>query len=42
MITGDHTVTARAIADQLELGPGVITGTDLQKLSDAEVHRAAA
>ena len=37
MITGDHTVTARAIADQLELGPGVITGTDLQKLSDAEV-----
>ena len=37
MITGDHTVTARAIADQLELGPGLITGTDLQKLSDAEV-----
>jgi Ca2+-transporting ATPase len=37
MITGDHTVTARAIADQLELGPGVITGTELQKLSDAEV-----
>ena len=37
MITGDHTVTARAIADQLELGPGLITGTDLQRLSDAEV-----
>jgi Ca2+-transporting ATPase len=37
MITGDHTVTARAIADDLGLGPGVITGTDLQKLSDAEV-----
>ena len=37
MITGDHTVTARAIADQLELGPGVITGTELQRLSDAEV-----
>jgi Ca2+-transporting ATPase len=37
MITGDHTVTARAIADQLQLGPGVITGTELQKLSDAEV-----
>ncbi|HXJ62962.1 MAG TPA: HAD-IC family P-type ATPase, partial [Actinomycetota bacterium] len=37
MITGDHTVTARAIADDLGLGPGVITGTDLQKLSDDEV-----
>ena len=37
MITGDHTVTARAIADQLELGPGLITGTELQRLSDAEV-----
>ena len=37
MITGDHTVTARAIADQLELGPGLITGTELQKLPDAEV-----
>ena len=37
MITGDHTVTARAIADQLELGPGVITGTELQQLSDDEV-----
>ncbi len=39
MITGDHTVTARAIADQLELGPGVITGNELQKLSDEEVVR---
>jgi Ca2+-transporting ATPase len=37
MITGDHTITARAIADQLELGPGVITGAELQKLSDSEV-----
>jgi Ca2+-transporting ATPase len=37
MITGDHTVTARAIADELQLGPGLITGTDLQKLDDAEV-----
>jgi P-type Ca2+ transporter type 2C len=37
MITGDHTVTARAIADQLQLGPGVITGTELQALSDDEV-----
>ena len=37
MITGDHTITARAIADQLGLGPGVITGTELQALSDDEV-----
>src|SRR5262249_5419994 len=37
MITGDHTVTARAIADDLGLGPGVITGTELQHLSDDEV-----
>jgi len=39
MITGDHTITARAIADELELGPGVITGTELQQLDDAEVVR---
>jgi len=37
MITGDHTITARAIADQLGLGPGVITGTDLAALDDATV-----
>jgi Ca2+-transporting ATPase len=40
MITGDHTITARAIADQLGLGPGVITGTDLQKMSDEDVVAA--
>ena len=34
MITGDHTITARAIADELGLGPGVITGTELQHLAD--------
>ncbi|MBO0878231.1 MAG: HAD-IC family P-type ATPase, partial [Pseudonocardia sp.] len=37
MITGDHTVTARAIADELGLGPGVITGTELQHLPDDEL-----
>jgi len=30
-------VTARAIADELGLGPGVITGTELQHLTDPEV-----
>ena len=39
MITGDHTVTARAIADELGLGPGVITGTEVQHLTDDEVIR---
>jgi P-type Ca2+ transporter type 2C len=39
MITGDHTVTARAIADELGLGPGVLTGTELQRLSDEEVKQ---
>ena len=37
MITGDHTITARAIADELGLGPGVITGSELQHLSDEEL-----
>jgi P-type Ca2+ transporter type 2C len=37
MITGDHTITARAIADELGLGPGVITGTELQHLTDDQV-----
>ena len=37
MITGDHTITARAIADQLGLGPGVVTGTELQHMTDEQV-----
>src|SRR5512133_2450264 len=37
MITGDHTITARAIADQLGLGPGVLTGTELQHMPDQDV-----
>jgi P-type Ca2+ transporter type 2C len=39
MITGDHTVTARAIADQLGLGPGVLTGGELKRLPDEELVR---
>lgn len=37
MITGDHAVTAKAIANDLGLGPGVITGPQLEQLSDAEL-----
>jgi Ca2+-transporting ATPase len=37
MITGDHAVTARSIADDLRLGPGAITGPELQRASDDEV-----
>jgi Ca2+-transporting ATPase len=40
MITGDHTITARAIADELGLGVGVITGTELQHMSDEDVVSA--
>jgi Ca2+-transporting ATPase len=37
MITGDHAITAKAIADQLGLGPGVITGPEFAALPDTEV-----
>ena len=37
MITGDHIVTARAIADELGLGQGVIAGTELAAMSDEEL-----
>ena len=37
MITGDHVVTAKAIGDDLGLGPGVITGPEFQRLSDAQI-----
>jgi Ca2+-transporting ATPase len=39
MITGDHAVTARAIGEKLGLGPGAISGGELQALSDDEVVR---
>ena len=39
MITGDHAVTARAIGEQLGLGPGAISGAELQALSDEELVR---
>ena len=39
MITGDHAVTAQAIGQQLGLGAGAISGTELQALSDEELKR---
>ncbi len=39
MITGDHAVTARAIGEQLGLGPGSISGSELEELSDDELVR---
>ena len=39
MITGDHAVTAKAIGEQLGLGPGAISGGELQALSDEELTR---
>ena len=39
MITGDHAVTAEAIGEELGLGPGAISGSELQALSDEELAR---
>ncbi|GAA3349291.1 cation-transporting P-type ATPase [Amorphoplanes nipponensis] len=39
VITGDHAVTAQAIAGMLGLGPGAISGTELRQLSDQELTR---
>ena len=39
MITGDHAVTAQAIGETLGLGPGAISGSELQALSDDELAR---
>jgi Ca2+-transporting ATPase len=39
MITGDHAVTAQAIGQTLGLGPGAISGQELQAMSDDELAR---
>ena len=38
MITGDHLVTAQAIAAELGLGPGGMSGTEFAATSDDELH----
>jgi Ca2+-transporting ATPase len=40
MITGDHAITASAIGAELDLGPGAISGQELQAMSDEEVIAA--
>jgi Ca2+-transporting ATPase len=39
MITGDHAVTAAAIGQELGLGPGAISGAELQVMPDLELER---
>ena len=39
MITGDHAVTAQAIGETLGLGPGAISGSELQAMSDEDLRR---
>ena len=43
MITGDHAATARAVGERLGIGGGgdVLTGPELEQLSDAELERRA-
>jgi P-type Ca2+ transporter type 2C len=43
MITGDHPLTAQAVADELGIlkGGRVVTGAELEELSDAELQREA-
>lgn len=39
MITGDHAITARAIGESLGLGPGSISGSELDALTDDELAK---
>ncbi|WP_328393482.1 cation-translocating P-type ATPase [Nocardia sp. NBC_00416] len=40
MITGDHAITASAIGAELGLGPGAISGAELQAMTDPELAAA--
>lgn len=40
MITGDHAITASAIGAELGLGPGAISGAELQAMTDEELSAA--
>ncbi len=40
MITGDHAITAGAIGAELGLGPGAISGAEIQAMSDEQLTRA--
>ena len=40
MITGDHAITASAIGAELGLGPGAISGAEIQTMSDEELRSA--
>ncbi len=40
MITGDHAITAGAIGAELGLGPGAISGAELQAMTDEQVSAA--
>lgn len=44
MVTGDHALTARAIAEQVGLDAegGVLTGAELERMSDDELYEAVA
>ena len=42
MITGDHAVTAQAIGEELGLGPGAISGAELQAFDGRRAQGAAA